>query len=728
MFVGSFSRSLLSLLFLAMTVAILHAEEGMYPISEIHKLDLKIHGLELESDQIFNPDGISLVDGIVNVGGCSGSFVSAKGLILTNHHCAYRAIQSASSAEADYLRDGFRAASFKEETLAPGYTVRITEAYQDVSEQVLSAVATNMSMGDRTRAIEKRIKELEKKAEAEHPGMRAQVSEMFLGKSYVLFLYTSLRDVRLVYAPPSSIGEYGGDIDNWEWPRHTGDFSFLRAYVAADGSPADYSPENVPYQPRKVLEIDPAGVREGDFVFILGYPGRTVRHRPSWFVEYEQEVRLPLTVDLYQWQIAKIQELGKEDPDLALKYAPSVKSRANVEKRARGKLQGLQRVGIVAHKQMEETALREFISEFPEFQKQYGSLFSDLEDVYKTWRATAEVEFFLYELKGRTRPAASVPLWNAWMADEGAIERQKPDLERSGMFMERNFERTQQRINLAVKNYDQRVDRALLENVLQRLLDFERIKAVPSLKKIAIATDRPKALTEFLDQLYADRQPLDQDWISRMIQGQPLTEKRMPPFLAFVRELRPIFEQIEDMRKQREGAISRLEAMFVDVKQKALNKSFVPDANGTLRLTFGNIRGYSPSDAVYMNPFTTLSGVVEKHTGNSPFAAPDQLLALHKARDYGSFMHPDIKDVPVDMLYDTDTTSGNSGSAIFNSKGKIVGVNFDRAFGATINDYAWNSLYSRSIGVDIRYVLWVTQKIGGAGQLLEEMGIPVTVN
>jgi len=264
------------------------AEEGMYPISEIHKLNLQNKGLEMSPLEMYNPDGISLIDGICKVGGCTGSFVSKDGLILTNHHCAYGAVQRASTEENDYLQNGFLAKTREKEIPAKAYTVRITESYRDVSGEVLSAVTEDMDFAERTKAIEKRIKEIVKQAEKENPGKRAEVSEMFIGKTYVLFIYTYLKDIRLVYSPPRSIGNFGGEVDNWMWPRHTGDFSFMRAYVAPDGSSTDYSPENVPYQPKRVVKVAPEGVNEEDFVFILGYPGRTYRHRTSHFLAYRR--------------------------------------------------------------------------------------------------------------------------------------------------------------------------------------------------------------------------------------------------------------------------------------------------------------------------------------------------------------------------------------------------------------------------------------------------------
>ena len=280
--------SVISILLLLTSFQLL-ADEGMWPITEIEQINLKSKGLTIPVKEIFNPEGISLMQAIVRLSGCTASFVSPDGLIITNHHCAFGAVQRASTTENDYLANGFLAGSRSEEIPAQGYTASIMENYIDVSSDVLSVVTENMDLVERTKAIDKKKKELLLQAEEDYPGKRAEISEMFIGKSYLLFIYTRLRDIRLVYVPPIAIGEFGGENDNWIWPRHTGDFSFVRAYVAPDGSPADYSEENIPYQPKIHFQVAPEGVNEEDFVFIMGYPGRTFRHRTSYYMAYEEK-------------------------------------------------------------------------------------------------------------------------------------------------------------------------------------------------------------------------------------------------------------------------------------------------------------------------------------------------------------------------------------------------------------------------------------------------------
>ncbi|MCH7773447.1 MAG: S46 family peptidase, partial [Bacteroidetes bacterium] len=304
--------TILSLLFLAMFPSV--PDEGMFPLSEISNLDLNSAGLKISVDEVYNPNGVSLVDALVKVGGRTGSFVSPEGLIITNHHCSFGAVREASTTKNNYLENGFLAETREEEIPAEGYTCRITVSYEDVSSEILEAANQADDITERTKAIRKKIKEIVKKEEEKDSTIKTEVSEMFVGQSYVLFRYKTINDVRLVYIPPRSIGEFGGESDNWIWPRHTGDFSFLRAYVAPDGSSADYSEENIPFAPKKYLVVNPNGVDEEDFVFLLGYPGRTFKHQPSQFLKFQMEYQLPYISKLYRWMV----DLFEEKADLQL--------------------------------------------------------------------------------------------------------------------------------------------------------------------------------------------------------------------------------------------------------------------------------------------------------------------------------------------------------------------------------------------------------------------------
>ncbi len=697
----------------------LSAEEGMYPLSEIHKLDLQAKGLEIELSELYNPDGISLIDGICNVSGCSGSFVSEKGLILTNHHCAYRAIKNASTAENDFLENGFFAQNLSEEFPAKGYTVRITESYRDVSDEVLNAINKNMTLAERTKAIEKKIKEIITQVEAENPGKRASVSEMFIGKTYVLFIYNYLKDVRLVYAPPRSIGNFGGVTDNWMWPRHTGDFSIMRAYVAPDGSPADYSPENIPYTPKKVIKVAPKGVNEEDFVFILGYPGRTYRHRTSHFLDYEYNIRMPFVAELYEWQINALQEISTENRDVALKHLSKIKDRSNIVKNYRGKLLGIGRMNLIDNKIEEEVKLQEFINSDRKRKKEYGTILEELSKIYEEMKENAERSLVLSYFR-----RSSNLLSFAYTLYEGAIELQKDDVEREYSYMNRNLDMTKKRLLLTAKDFYAESDKILFKNLLDRVTNLPLHQRMAVIDELFAEGPINIQIEEYLENAYSKSHLADEEYLLELFGKTPEEIEAIDdPFIKLAVALYPLYQEQKEIGKTRKGALDQLYSKLIDVKKEFIGAEFVPDANGTLRLTYGNIRGYSPRDAVYSYPITTLDGVMEKTTSEFPFDSPERLLKLHNQKKFGMYGHSKLGSVPVGILYNMDTTGGNSGSAVLNAKGELVGINFDRTYEATINDFAWSEAYSRSIAVDIRYVCWVLDIYSGADYLLKEMGV-----
>jgi len=709
---------MVNFIIVALLALSISADEGMWPISEIHKLDLQSKGLEISPKEIFNPDGLSLIQAVVQVG-ATGSFVSPEGLIITNHHVAYGSVQAASTKEKDYIKHGFLARSRSEEIPAKGRTARITESYREVSDKVLSVVKKGMSFAEQTKAVERRIKEIVAETEKKNPSKRAEVAEMFSGKTYVLFIYTYLKDIRLVYVPPRSIGEFGGDIDNWMWPRHTGDFSFMRAYVAPDGSPAEYSPENVPYRPKKFIKIAPEGVKEEDFVFILGYPGRTYRHRTSHFLAFEEEVRMPWVANWYAWQIDIMEGMGKDDRAIALKHLSRIKGLSNTMKNYQGKLKGMKRLYLVDKKREEEKALQSFIEEDKERKAKYGDILGRIGGIYEEIRKQAEYELILNYLRRSVNM-----IYFGYTVYEAAIELKKDDLERESAYMERNFPQTKKRLQLTLRNYYEPTDKVILKEILMRAARLPEEYDIAAINDIIKEDDPEKAIDDFIEKAYSNTKLRDLKVLMEALEKSPQELKKMKdPFIQLAEALYPSYQKLKETERARKGALDQLYAWLIDIKKQLLKKDFIPDANRTLRLTFGRIRGYEPVDAVYYSPITTLHGVIEKTTGKEPFDTPQKLMDLFKAKDFGRFEFPELKSVPVCILYNMDTTGGNSGSPILNAQGELVGVNFDRAYEATINDYAWNESYSRSIAVDIRYVLWVTQKFGGVDYLLKEMNV-----
>jgi len=707
-----------SLLVIAPSPARLAADEGMFPMSEILKLNLRAKGLEIAPEEIFSPDRASLFFAIVSLG-ATGSFVSPDGLILTNHHVAFGGVQAASTPEKDYLTNGFLAKTRAEEIRAPGMTARVTESFKDVSAEVLSAVTPGLSLAERTKAIEKKMKEIVAAAEKANPGKRAEVSEMFIGKSYVLFLYTSLKDIRLVFIPPLAIGNFGGEVDNWMWPRHTGDYSFLRAYAAPDGSPADFSPKNVPFKPKRFLHVQPAGVKEGDFMFLLGYPGRTYRHYPASYLAYEEDFRMPYVADWYGRQIEIMEKAGAGNPAAELKLSARIKGLANTMKNYRGKLKGMKKIGIVAAKKAEETGLLKFIAADPKRKAAYGDILEGIEKIYAEMLLRADSELVLDYL--RTNPVMAGLGWTVY---EAAIERSKPDLERESAYMERSWPQTKERLLLSQKNFVEAADKAILKELLLRALALTGINRITGLDALFKGKASEADVDAFISRAYKTTRLADPKALTEML-GKSTAELRAAgdPFIALAEAIAPATLELRERQKTRKGALDSFFARLSDVREAYLAKSFIPDANSTLRLTYGRIKGYQPVDGVRFEPFTTLAGVLDKTTGVEPFITPEKVFDLHKAKDFGRFAHPGLEDVPVCMLYDADTTGGNSGSPVLNARGELVGVNFDRTYDATINDYAWNEDYSRSIAVDIRYVLWLAEKYAGAGFLLAEMGV-----
>jgi len=711
-------------------VPALSAEEGMFPLSEIHKLDLKARGFAIAPTELYNPNGVSLIDGIIDLDGCTASFVSGDGLILTNYHCAFGAIQSLTTTENDYLRDGFYAAERGAELPAKRYTVRLIESYRDVSQEVLSIIRKKMTHAQRGKAVEEKMKRLVVAVEKARPGKRAEVAEMFPGKTYVLFIYDYIKDVRLVYAPPRSIGEFGGEADNWMWPRHTGDFAFLRAYVAPDGSNADYAPQNVPFKPKKHLQVAATGVKAGDFAFALGYPGSTHRHKSSHYLAFEEDVRLPFVTDLYRWIIELKENMSAHDRATAIKLSASLKGLWNTLTRSLGQMKGLKNLQLVKKRQQDEASLQRFIDADKSRRRKYGSLLADLDRAYADMKAREPRDMVLSNLlSSRT----SLMMGNAFRICEASYERAKEDTQREEAFMNRNFDMTEKRMVMGLRDYYEPADKAVLREMLRRVAalpsgqSIAAVVALAGVGPLAGNGEAQKAIDAFLEKSFAATQLKNPETVSAWLKKTTAELQALDdPFIKLAFALYPDQRVMKEAEKRDKGILDPLLAQLVDAKREFLGKDFVPDANGTLRLTHGHVRGYSPSDAVRMEPFTTLGGLKEKHVahpGVPDYEAPQKLLDLAGARDFGSYAHPELGDVPIAMLYDMDTTGGNSGSPVFNAAGELIGLNFDRVYEATINDFAWDESYSRSIGVDVRFILWSLDKFSGARRLLEEMGV-----
>ncbi|MFT7616754.1 MAG: hypothetical protein ACI97A_000383 [Planctomycetota bacterium] len=709
-----FSVALIGTLFIAFPST--SADEGQWPLSMVHKLDLVKAGIKVPASEIFNDKKPSLVDAICRVGGATGSFVSDTGLILTNHHVAFDAVSKASTPEQDYLHDGFVANTLADEVIAQGYTARITVGYRDVSKEVLSVITPEMSPVERSRAVAAKRRTIVTQAKKDTPSLDAEVAEMFQGRNYVLFQYELLKDVRMVVVPPRSVGEYGGETDNWIWPRHTGDFAFLRAYVGPDGNPAPYSKENIPFRPKRFLKINAKGVSSGDAVFLLGYPGSTFRHQSAAFVAHDQFIKMPFVADLYEERIRLMENLSANDRGLRLKLGPQIKGLANTMKNYRGKLLGLSRLNLVAKKKAEEQELMKWIEATEERRKNYGQVLARVNEIYAQMRLDTRLNYARYRLN-------SAHLWQtATLAHDAQEFLNTKQEDRPKNFQNASITRTLERAIAGEKAAMPGMNVLEVAGGVKMALDLEAesgIEALSAWRKELVAshgTDDHQKLAEKVADLTRLSSPE-----FRTSLFDPTNTDRNDDLYALIGILKEPFTEGRKRGQAFRGELDALMALYVDAKSQWKAEDFCPDANFTLRMTFGRIRSYEPQDGVTYHPLTTLSGMVAKATGKEPFDAPKELIDLWRKKDFGNYMDKDLNDVPVGILYDCDTTGGNSGSPVMNSVGEVIGLNFDRAYEATINDYQWSSDYSRSIGVDIRYVLWITEKLMGSTRVIKEV-------
>lgn len=707
--------ALLSLvLTLAITVssvsfAFARVDEGMYTPDRIGSLtNLKKRGLKIRPEEIYNPAGGGLTDAVIRLSiGCTAEFVSPEGLILTNHHCGFDALVSASTPENDLVEKGFKADNKAGEIPAKGYSIFVTQRVEDVTAKINSGTE-NLSGEALTAAIKKNTDELTATEQAKAPaGSTIRIQMLNNGYFHYLYQTQQVKDVRVVYAPPRSIGVFGGDPDNFEWTRHTGDFTFLRAYTAPDGSAAEYSPNNVPLKPKRFLTMNIGGLKEGDFVFVLGYPGGTTRYRESHSIEYARDANFPFLAAWLDARSDALRLIGETDEKKRIEFQSDIASFDNAFKVYDGGGLRLRLANVVEKRQAEESQFAAWINGNPDRQKKYGAVLAELKSLSEASNRYAKRDVIL-----RRIPSPETAILGQVYA---AVSTNKmlSDPERAAKLAD---------IQKAIANREPVYEREMIKFFLKAFSEL------PEGQKFEWAE------TYFKDK--GNRRQAEEAFARSVAEGSYWSAETLAALYGpQTMEYRPERDDLKSfaiaLKKDRDAAaarsaefaskIDRLRLLYQQGLAEMRGIAPYPDANSTLRFSYGNVKGYAPREAEYRTPFTTIKGMIEKDTGLKPFDVPQKIKDLQRARDFGRYGEGD--SVIVNFISTTDIIGGNSGSPILNGNGEQVGLCFDGNYEGLGNDFYYDPERNRTISVDIRYVLFVTEKFGDAKWIVDEMKV-----
>jgi hypothetical protein len=687
------------------------ADEGQWQPHQLPQLksELKRIGITMPAEKLADLSKHPM-SAIVSLGGCSASFVSPDGLVVTNHHCGYGAIQRNSTPEKNYIVDGFLAKTRAEELPGgPNTLVYVTEKVENVTNRVLKELGANLSGRQRNEAISARVKALIAECESDK-AYRCSVPAFHRGLEYYRIKQLMIRDVRLVYAPSDKIGNFGGDIDNYEWPRQTGDFSFLRAYVGPDGRPADPSPNNVPYQSKDYLVVSAEGLKNGDPILLAGYPGRTSRYKLPSEIRFARDTDFPAKAATITADLAVIADATRGNPAWDVRYASVAKSLNNVLKKTQGLLDGFARKDVAAIKDVQDAEFRTWFAK----NGSGPTLLADLDAVIAADMALSREEGAYAEASHSDLLKSARTLYRL------AQERQKPDAQREAGYQERDLSFIKARLTRLEQSFVPGVDQARYAASLNRYAKID-----PKLRPAGLDALLPNANS--LGSLYAATELGDTNkrlaWIGKDVDAFRASKD---PFIALAVRLNEVANGLDERRKEVDGNLDRTIPQYmaaVIAYKKSQGKPVYPDANSTLRVTFGTVSPYAPRDGLVKGPFTTVEGIVEKATDKDPFLVPAALTEAVKAKRYGVFKDPVLNTVPVNFLSSADTTGGNSGSAVMNKRGELVGLNFDSTYESITKDWYFDTAITRAIHVDIRYMLWVMKEVDHADNLLKEMTI-----
>ncbi len=688
------------------------ADEGMWLPSQTGAIadEMKAAGLELDAKTLGDLQRPPLT-AIASLGGCSAAFLSPEGLVATNHHCVAGSLQYNSSPENDYLTNGFLAQTLGDELpAAPGSRVYVIEDLRDVSADMLKGAGAldGRARYDRLQANRTALIEAcEKQA-----NRRCDVRAYFGGQQYWLQQQLEIKDVRLVYAPAAGVGNFGGEKDNWMWPRHTGDFSFYRAYVAPDGSSAPFAKENVPFKPKAWLPIAREGVKEGDFIMVAGFPGTTERLRSADEARFYYE-------ELYPYQQAMLTEYGNRIDELTagnqaatIAYAATLQGVENYEKKIAGQLAGADAISLVAKKQAEEAAFRAWIKADPKREAQYGAALAELDTLVATNNAEALADAKRGML-GRGQLYGAARSLYRW-----ANEQAKPDKDREPGFQERDRAFMTQGMQRIERRYVPEIDKALWEDGIAeyRTLPAEQRRAGFD------AFMEGRDLASFYAGTELGNTAKRLEWMGKSVAEFKASSD---PFIQLAVATYDEALAAEAADKERSGRVQKARSKVMEARlayAAAQGRTMYPDANGSLRFTYGKVTGKAVDGQIW-TPFTTAEGILAKHTGRGEFDAPDKMIELIRAKDYGRYAAPELGTLPVDYLSTVDITNGNSGSSTLNARGEFVGLAFDGTIEGVVSDWMYDPAINRTIHVDSRFMLWTMEKVDGATRLLKEMGV-----
>ena len=697
------------------------AGEGMWVPQQLPQIagPLAKAGLKLAPEQLADLTGDPM-GAVVALGGCTASFVSPNGLVATNHHCAYGAIQLNSTPENNLIRNGFNAPTTADELSAgPNARVFVLDEITDVTRDAQAVIAAaGADALARTKALEAFEKKLIAECEAE-AGFRCRLYSFSGGNSYRLFRNMEIRDVRLAYAPPGSVGKFGGDVDNWMWPRHTGDFAFYRAYVGKDGKPAAYSPDNVPFKPRHWLKFADQPLGEGDFVMVAGYPGSTNRYALAAEFDNAAQWSYPAIAGHFKNQIALVEAAGKLDPQVQVKYASAMAGWNNTSKNYEGQLTGFKRIDAAGQKRAEEAAVLAWLKGQGAKGQAALDAHARLLALLQQSQATRERDLALGMFNNTAMLGTASQLYRL------AIERAKPDAERESGYQQRDLPAIEGGLRQMERRYVASMDRQLQAYWLEQYLKLPAAQRVAAIDAWLGGNDTA-AVKRALDRLSGTALGSTEERLKWLSADRAAFEASTDPAIQYAVAVMPTLLQLEQERKTRAGENLAARPVYLQAVADYKNSQgeFVyPDANLSLRITFGNVTGYVPRDGVKYTPFTTLEGVVAKETGADPFDSPQALLDAVAAGRHGGLADARLGSVPVNFLSDLDITGGNSGSPVLDAHGKLVGLAFDGNWESVASNWVFDPAMTRMISVDQRYMRWIMQEVFPAPQLLREIGV-----